>query len=114
MLLRAMLQNDDGSHDDGSPDFHLIRAYGRLLKGPVRVTPKGFNRRLVLRGAYTISSYLDARLIVLGDANQKVNETLAGMDLQGTRLGWSGMVKIMKESFGYLFGAMALAVVLVY
>ena len=38
MLLRAMLQNDDGSHDDGSPDFHLIRAYGRLLMGVEGVT----------------------------------------------------------------------------
>ena len=36
MLLRAMLENDDGSPVD--PDFHLIRAYGRLLKGSQGVT----------------------------------------------------------------------------
>ena len=36
LLLRAMLEKDDGSPMD--PDFHLIRAYGRILKEELGLT----------------------------------------------------------------------------
>ena len=76
--------------------------------GPTKIERVNRQRKI------TVSAYLDNNILALGKANDLVNASLVKMDLQGVHRGWSGMVKIMKESFGYLFSALALAVLLVY
>lgn len=62
----------------------------------------------------TISASLDPALIASGTAQREIDKIVEANPVPGVSTAWSGSIKMQGESFGFLFQALALAIVLVY
>jgi HAE1 family hydrophobic/amphiphilic exporter-1 len=84
-------------------------AYINEEPGPVQIDR--FNRTRQV----TILANLDRSKKVLGQAVDELNQFVAAENMPpGYTYGFLGMADIMKESFGYLFFALVLAIIMVY
>ena len=79
-----------------------------LSTGPTNV--ERYNRQR----SVTLSAYLDKDIVLPGDAQKMIAELMGSWDYTGVSQAWTGMMRMQRESFGFLFAAMGLAVVLVY
>ncbi len=79
-----------------------------LSTGPSNV--ERFNRQR----SVTLSAYLDTDVLSPGAAQKVIGDIMRGWDYPGVSQAWAGSLKMQRESFGFLFSALALAILLVY
>jgi len=100
-ILRLMVRAGDGSLVDLASLAKVETA-----TGPSRINHYSKQREI------TVLANMDG--IPLGTGIQKVDEIAAGRMEPGVTAVWGGMADIMTESFGYLFFALFLGIILIY
>jgi HAE1 family hydrophobic/amphiphilic exporter-1 len=92
---------------EGSPVFLQDVAKITEDTGPTKIERKNRQRKVSVT-ASLLPGY------PLGNVQQVLNKELAGVPMGNVSLNWGGQAEMMKESFGYMIGALFLAIALVY
>jgi len=92
---------------DGSPVFLQDVAKITPDTGPTKIERKNRQRKVSVTAALLPGH-------PLGNVQNTLNKEIADVPMGNVALNWGGQAEMMKESFGYMLGALLLAIALVY